>query len=52
MSLSLHDLAASDHPTMVDGNFSIFNDPRVSVVSSQSGITADYDTDGVVLTSR
>ena len=47
--ISLHNLAASNHPTMEDGSFSIWNDPLMRTAT----MTTHYvDLDGVVVTSR
>ena len=42
--LSLHNLGQSNHPLMLEGDFSIYNDPLVAHTSS---VTTSFDLDGV-----
>ena len=47
--LSLRHLSGSEHPLMMQGNFSIYFDPRVRHTTS---VVASYDLDGVCLATR
>ena len=49
MSLSLSDLAASTHPLLEEGPFSIFNDASVGCTDSVEKL---YDLDGICFISR
>ena len=47
--ISLHDLTSSPHPLLLEGEFSIFNDPNVTETDDAPYTT---DVDGIRLLSR
>ena len=47
--IPLHDLAAFPHPLLLEGDFSIFNDPAVAETDD---VSYCVDMDGICLLSR
>ena len=50
--LNLEDLAASNHPCLEKGRFSIFNHPNVGYINSSKELIYAIDLDGVVVLSK
>ena len=50
--ISLEDLAATDHPCLASGQFSIFHSKDVQFVTDPHDLGYDIDLDGLVILSK
>ncbi len=50
--ISLEDLAATDHPCLESGQFSIFHSEEVSFVADVRDLEYDMDLDGLLIISK